>query len=227
MLAGIAKLSLIDYPGKVCSTVFLQGCNFRCSFCHNPELVNEEQKEKIPNKEFFDFLDTRKGLLDGVCITGGEPTIHSDLKEFIIEIKNKGFLVKLDTNGTNPEVLKELIDENLIDYIAMDIKTSIDNYEKVVNVKVDKEKIKKSVELIKNFPNYEFRTTLVPGLISKQDLIEMGEWLKGSKLYVLQQFISDVKLVDPEYEKTKGYSNEEIVEFSKMLEPYFEKVNVR
>jgi len=186
-IGGLQKLTLVDYPGKIAATVFLIGCNFRCGFCHNPELIDSSKKEVISEKEFFDFLKERKGLLDGVCITGGEPTIVSDLFNFIKKIKDLGFLVKLDTNGSNPEILKELI--NSLDYIAMDVKTSMKKYNKAVGKEIDLNNINKSIDLIKDSNiDYEFRTTVIPGLVDKNDIIEIGKWLKGVKKIVLQQF---------------------------------------
>src|SRR3990172_8063647 len=166
ILGGFQKITLIDYPGKLATTVFTVGCNFRCPFCHNPELVdlklvhNEESE-----KEFLAFLKKRKGKLEGVCITGGEPLIQPDIIDFIKKIKKLGFFVKLDTNGTRPDVLKKIIDAKIIDYIAMDIKNQLKFYDKTTGTKVDKNRIKLSVDLIMNshIP-YEFRTTAVPGL---------------------------------------------------------------
>ena len=240
-IGGLQKLTLVDYPGKVAATVFLIGCNFRCPFCQNPELVDPEKiknQPEISEEQFFWFLDSEQGLLDGICITGGEPTIHSDLIDFIKKIKDKGFLVKLDTNGSKPEVLSELVDEKLIDFIAMDIKTSIDvkiknqkskikNYDIATEVNVDINKIKRSVELIKNSGiDYEFRMTAVPGLVEKEDIEKIGKWLRGCKKFALQQF-QNKKVLDKEFEKIQPYSEETLKEFKKILEKYIEKVELR
>ena len=165
--------------------------------------------------------------MEGVCITGGEPTIRPDLIDFIKKIKNKGFLIKLDTNGSNPEILEKLIKENLLDFIAMDIKSSQNNYSKAAGVKVDLGKINKSIDLIKNSNiDYEFRTTVVPGLVGKKDIEEIGKWLKGTKNFALQQF-QNKKVLDKEFEKIQPYSEETLKEFKKMLEKNIKKVELR
>lgn len=223
-------MTMIDYPGTISATVFLIGCNFKCGFCQNPELIDPEKiknQPKISQKQFFWFLDSEQGLIDGICITGGEPTINPDLIDFIKKIKAKGFLVKLDTNGSNPKVLEELIKEKLIDFIAMDIKTSLDKYEQAINTKIDLEKIKQSVDLIKNSGvDYEFRTTVVPELVNEEDIKKIGEWLKGAKKFVLQQFRNQ-KVLDKEFEKIKPYSEETLKKFKKNLEKHIEKVELR
>jgi len=202
LLGGLQKTTLIDYPGKVAATVFTVGCNFRCPFCYSKELVIPEEIKKHPKiseEYFFDFLEKRKGLLDGVVICGGEPTIHNDLPEFSEKIKNLGYLVKLDTNGSNPEMLKELIDKKLIDYVAMDIKAPKDNYEKAIGVKINIDSIQKSIDILKNGSiDYEFRTTVVPAIHNREDIIKMAEWIKGAKKYFLQQFNSQKSLIGME-----------------------------
>ena len=224
-IGGLQKLTLVDYPGKIVATVFLIGCNFKCGFCHNPELIDSRSNSIISEKEFFDFLKQRKGLLDGVCITGGEPTLSSGLLDFVKKIKGLGFLVKLDTNGSNPEILKELI--NSLDYIAMDIKTSSEKYDKAVNVKVNLDNINKSIDLIKNSNvDYEFRTTVIPGLVDKNDFVDIGEWLKGVKKFVLQQF-RNKKVLDKKFEKIRPYSDEDFYKFKKILEKYVGNVELR
>jgi len=233
-IGGLQKLTLIDYPGKIAATVFLFGCNFKCPFCQNPELVDPKRRTVLRNfggqssvNNFFKFLDKRKDFLEGVCITGGEPTIRPDLIDFIKKIKNKGFLIKLDTNGSNPEILEKLIKENLLDFIAMDIKSSQNNYSKAAGVKVDLGKINKSIDLIKNSNiDYEFRTTVVPGLVGKKDIEEIGKWLKGTKNFALQQF-QNKKVLDKEFEKIQPYSEETLKEFKKMLEKNIKKVELR
>lgn len=230
-IGGLQKTTLVDFPNKIAATVFLTGCNFKCGFCHNPGLVYPERAERvegeITEKEFFEFLDTRKGLIDGICITGGEPTINPDLIDFIKKIKDKGFLVKLDTNGSNPEVLSKLVSEHLVDFIATDIKTSLDKYEKAISAKIDLEKIKKSVEIIKNSKiDYEFRTTVVPGLIEKSDIEKIGEWLKGAKKIALQQFRNQ-KVLNKEFETLQPYPDETLKEFKKILEKYIARVELR
>ncbi len=224
MIGGLQKLTLIDYPGKIACTVFTVGCNFRCHFCHNPELINPAKfklSEIIEEKVFFDFLNSRHGLLDGVCITGGEPTLYPDLPEFIKKIKELGFLVKLDTNGTNPEMIGVLVAEKLIDYVAMDIKTKLKTqnskfktYDEVVGVKVDLSNIEKSIKIImQSGIDYEFRTTMVPKLHTEEDIMQIAEELRGAKKYYLQQFRSGGKIFDPEFYDVKPYP----IEFLKDL----------
>lgn len=230
LIGGLEKLTLIDYPGKVAATVFTLGCNFRCGWCHNPELVDPEKikkQPKISEKEFFGFLKSRKNLLDGVCLTGGEPLLQPDSVDFIRKIKGFGFLVKLDTNGSNPDKLEELFKSDTIDFTAMDIKSSLENYSKTVNVQVNLEKIKKSIDLIqKSKKDYEFRTTVVPGLVDKAEIKKIGEWLRGAKKFVLQQFRVD-KTLDSSWQKSKLYPDEELKEMEKIAQAYFDKVELR
>lgn len=232
-IGGLQKLTLVDYPSKIAATVFLTGCNFKCGFCHNPELINVGRRTVLRNYgglssvQFFKFLDSKIGLIDGICITGGEPTINFDLLEFIKKIKDLGFLVKLDTNGSNPEMLEKIIQEKLIDFIAMDIKTSLDKYKQAINVKIDLENIKKSVEIIKNSGiDYEFRTTVVPGIVEKEDIEKIGEWLQDAKKFALQQFRNQ-KVLNKEFEKIQPYSEQTLKEFKKILEKYIEEVELR
>ncbi|MGC9344788.1 MAG: anaerobic ribonucleoside-triphosphate reductase activating protein, partial [Bacteroidales bacterium] len=188
-LAGLQPTSLIDYPGTICAVVFTQGCNLTCPFCHNPGLIPYQGPDHFPEEEFFAFLEKRKGKLDGISITGGEPLLQPDLIPFIKRINEMGFKVKLDTNGTLPKKLKEIINSGLLDFLAMDIKSSLQNYSKAVGgIDIDVEKIKKSVELIRDFQKYEFRTTVVPGLVSEQDIKAIGSWLEGIKNFSIQQF---------------------------------------
>jgi len=229
-IGGLQKLTLVDYPNKIAATVFLTGCNFKCGFCHNPSLVDAKEMKnqpEIPEKEFFKFLKSKQGLVDGICITGGEPTINSDLPEFIKKIKKLNFSIKLDTNGNNPEVLKKLIEEKLLNFVAMDIKTSLDKYEKAVNTKINLENIKKSVEIIKNSGiDYEFRTTVVPGIVDREDIEKIGQWLKGAKKFALQQFRNQ-KVLNKEFEKVVPYWDDTLKEFEKILEKYIDRVELR
>ena len=220
------KSTLIDYPGELAVTIFTGGCNFRCSYCQNPELIGND-KPDISEDVVFKHLNERKKWLTGVCITGGEPCLQRNLPEFISKIKSLGLKVKLDTNGSNPDLLKQLIDNKLLDYIAMDIKAPLNKYALVANVNVDINSIRKSVELIKNSGvDYEFRTTIVPKLLSKEDLLQIFEWLKGSKKYYLQQFRPNVVL-DKEYEKEKSYKPNELKEFIRIAKPFFQICEVR
>lgn len=229
IIKGFQPSTLVDYPGHIAAIIFTAGCTFRCSYCYNKKLVDDDPElEEISQEDILKFLDKRKILLDGVVITGGEPTLHPDLPSFISKIKEKGFLVKLDTNGTNPEMLKRLIEEKMVDYIAMDIKNSPEKYFETVNVNVNIDNIKKAAELIMNSGiDYEFRTTAAPGFISKEDFIKIGSWLKGAKKYCLQQFKATGNLINPEYYKENTYSEMQLEEIKNILLPYFGKVEVR
>lgn len=227
-IKGIQKMSLVDYPDKICAVVFLPVCNFRCPFCFNVELVlNPDKLPEISREDFFEFLESRRKWLDGVCVTGGEPTLHKDLPGFLREIKNRGFLVKLDTNGSNPRMLESLLKENLLDYISMDIKASQENYEKAAGAKVNMDAVKKSAELLRSSNvDYEFRTTAVPGLFTRQDALAIGEWLRGSKKYFIQQFRPQQTL-DKSFQKTKPFTHKELKEFQKAMKPFFKHCEVR
>jgi pyruvate formate lyase activating enzyme len=228
-IKGWQKNSLIDYSPYTASVIFLGGCSFRCDYCHNPDLVlNFDKIPDIDANEIIDYLKSKKQWIDGVCITGGEPTIHKDLPLFISELKKIGMKVKLDTNGTNPSMIKELIDKKLIDYIAMDIKTILEDYEKVAAVHVDKEKIKESVSIIKNSSiDYEFRTTAIPGIVGKKEIFLIGRWLEGAERFCIQQFRADMPLINKELQKLKPYSKEELNKMAEAVKPFLKKVEVR
>lgn len=229
LIGGLQKLSLIDYPGKLAATVFTVGCNFHCPFCHNSDLVLPEKIKNHPliaEKDFFKFLKTKKGLLEGVCITGGEPTIHNDLADFIAEIKELGFLVKLDTNGSNPNVLKDLIKNDMVDYLAMDIKAPLKKYPQLAKSKINLKNIDESAGVVRGAPDYEFRTTVVPSIINKEGLLAIAHWLQDSRKYFLQQFVPQ-KTIDSAFEKMNPYPEQKLKEFCQMLQPYFETCQVR
>ena len=190
-IGGWQKISLIDYPGKISTIVFTQGCNFRCPFCHNPELVLKEKYSPLIEEDLiFAFLEKRKGEVEGVEVTGGEPTLQGDLDIFLEKVKKLGYLVKLDTNGSKPEVLEKLFEKNLVDYLAVDIKGPFEKYEEIIGgVKVDLNKIKESIRLIKDSGvDYEFRTTFVRPLLVVDDFEKIGEVIKGAKRFVVQNF---------------------------------------
>jgi pyruvate formate lyase activating enzyme len=219
---GFEKFTLIDYPGKIACMVYTIGCPFRCPYCHNPELVDETCKTHIKGKVILDFLNDRKSvksMLDGIVITGGEPTIHGDkLISFMKEVKKRGFLIKLDTNGVNPDVLKKIITEKLVDYIAMDIKSPIAKYSQTVARPTDIDAIKKSVKIImKSGVDYEFRTTIVKAMLSPEDIYKIGKEIKGAKKYFLQKFIP-TKILNPQFLKKVTYNDEELGIFQKKLE---------
>lgn len=230
-LGGFQKLTLIDFPGKLATTVFTVGCTFRCPFCHNPELVNHgtwsmEHGAKMQD-EFFNFLGTRKDKIEGVCITGGEPTIQPDIVDFIRKIRKLGFAVKLDSNGTRPDVLRELFSENLLDYVAMDIKNSLEKYKKTTGTKVDLERIKLSVELIRNSGvPYEFRTTVVPGLHTISDFVRISKWIGGADAYYLQEYREGKILNEGLKKLTKG-KKIDLEKIQKKLEKNFGKMGIR
>ncbi len=188
-IQGFQKLTLLDFPGKMACTVFTGGCNLRCPFCHNASLVNEPTCYTSSADEVLEYLNKRKGILDGVCITGGEPLLQPDLEEYIRKIKDLGYSVKLDTNGYLPDRLEKLLNTGLVDYVAMDIKASKENYRNAAGIPIDIEKIEKSVELLKNgkIP-FEFRTTVVKGIHSVNEFKLIAEWIKGTKKYFLQRF---------------------------------------
>lgn len=188
-ISGFQKLSLVDFDGHISATIFVSGCNFACPFCHNAGLVNGSEPQ-ISESEVLDYLSKRFGLLDGVCISGGEPTLYPDLPKFIAKLKYIGYLVKLDTNGTNPEMVKYLVENKLVDYIAMDIKNSEDNYIKTIGKDYDFGKIKTTIEYIMNCEiDYEFRTTLVKNLHTLEDIQKIAKLIAGAKKYYLQKFV--------------------------------------
>jgi len=229
IIAGHQKLTLIDYPGRIATTVFTAGCNFRCPFCHNPELISgiDMSVGEKTEKEFFEYLKKRKGKIDGVCITGGEPTIQKDIVEFIKKVSDAGYFVKLDTNGLRPDVIKKLLDLRLLDFIAMDIKNQLSRYDETVGVKVDKERIKLSVELImRSGINYEFRTTVVPGIHTEDDFLEIAKWIRGAKSYYLQSY-REGKILDEKLKaKTRGKTLD-LARIKDMIKDEVDKIGIR
>lgn len=227
MIHGFQKLTLLDYPGKIACTVFMGGCNFRCPFCQNAGLVLEPEKEPVIDvEEVLRVLKKRQGILEGVCITGGEPTLFSELKDFIKKIKELGYDVKLDTNGYRPEVLKELHEESLIDYVAMDIKNAPAKYAETVGLSQMKiERIKESVEYLMNSGlDYEFRTTICKELHSEKEIKEIGTWIAGCKRYFLQSYQESEHVISPIF---SSYSKEELEELAKILRRWIPTVQIR
>lgn len=229
LFKGIQKTTLIDFPGKVACTLFLPKCDFRCPFCYNRQLVfDEDTGIEISEKEALGFLKERKGFLDGVCVSGGEPLLHAGVLEFCKKVKKLGLVVKLDTNGSRPALLKKLLEEKLLDYVAMDIKAAPKKYGEAAGTKVDLGAINESIQLLMNSGiDYEFRLTVVPKLHSKEDLLAIGNWVKGAKRFFLQQFNSNVPLLDSSLEGTKAYSSAELLAFAEMLCPFFKETKVR
>ncbi|MDD5145992.1 MAG: anaerobic ribonucleoside-triphosphate reductase activating protein [Candidatus Pacebacteria bacterium] len=229
-IGGLQKLTLIDYPGRLAATIFLTGCNFRCPFCYASELVLPQKiknQPKISEKEIFNFLKIRKNLIEGVVICGGEPTMSKGLVELIKKIKKMGFFIKLDTNGSDPKTLKKLIDEKLIDYVAMDLKGPKEKYGKISGSKIDIKKIQKSIDILKKGKvDYEFRSTIVPGLHGKEDILEMAKWISGAKRYYLQNFRPE-KTINSKFERIKPYPQEFLLEIQKAISPFFEVCQVR
>lgn len=220
IIGGLQKTSLLDFPEKIAAIVFTMGCNFRCGYCHNPELINGEAKIE----EVFEFLKTRQGKLDGVVITGGEPCLQKDLPEFIKQVKELGFAVKLDTNGSFPEMLEKVLPD--LDYVAMDIKAPLEKYSRIVNVDVDTSKILKSIEVLKNGGvDYEFRTTVVKSQLSFEDFEKIGQLIQGAPRYYLQRFEAS-KILDKSLENEKTYSTEEFERIIDILKSYV-KAEVR
>lgn len=227
-IKGVQKTSLIDYPGKVCSVIFVSRCNFRCPYCHNAELVLNEVKDDINPEEILQFLEKKKKWIDGVCITGGEPTLHKGLADFAREVKKRNLLVKIDTNGTNPKLIGELLKEKLVDYIAMDIKASQKRYRDATKAKFDKKAIQKTIDLImKSGIKHEFRTTVVPGLFDEKEAEEIGKWLKGAKKFCIQQFRNIDRTLDKKFQDVQPYPPKKLKEFKKILSGYINKVEIR
>ncbi len=227
-IGGLQRVSLIDYPGYICAIIFSQGCNFKCPYCHNPELVDPDMFRKSMNEnDVIEFLESRKGKLDAVTICGGEPTIQADLVPFIRKIKKMGFAVKLDTNGSLPQVIKALLDEKLIDYIAMDVKAPLDKYREVVKTPVNQDAIKESIKIIlkANIP-YEFRTTLVQSQLDENDILQIGKMINGASHYVLQNFIP-TKTLDKKFTKEKSFSDEDLQKIKSHLDQQITSVTIR
>lgn len=226
-IKGLAKTTLLDYPGHVAATLFVGGCQFKCPFCHNGSLVTKaSQLPNISLEEVYTFLKKRKGVLDGVCVTGGEPTFQPDLKELLRDIKDMGYLVKLDTNGYDPTQLDHLFKEGLVDYVAMDIKNSPEKYAKTVGrTDLDINRIKLSVELIRESGlDYEFRTTIVKELHSIDDMHAIAEWLKGSRAYYLQSYVASEDVIMPVF---SSYTKLELTAIKAMMEDFISRVYLR
>ena len=234
-IKGFIDLSFVDWDGKLSCVIFLPNCNFRCPFCHNTTLVlHPERGETIPFERVEDYLKKQRGWIDGVCITGGEPTLHRDLADLCSKLKEMGFLVKVDTNGTNPMMVKELMDRGLIDYIAMDIKAplTVEKYSRAAGINAEKllGKVKETVRiLLESKMDYEFRTTVVPTLHEEEDIKEICDGIKGCKKYVLQKF--DVSLgkttIDPDFSKLKPFTDDEMKTFLTIAQELLPNVKLR
>jgi pyruvate formate lyase activating enzyme len=227
-IGGFQKVSLIDYPGRISAVVFTQGCNFRCPFCHNPELVDPGRFEDlIPQKEILSFLERRRGRLDAVVITGGEPTMQPALVPFIIQLKVMGFQVKLDTNGALPDRIEEMLDRKLLDYVAMDIKAPLERYGEVTKTKPDQQLIRRSISLIMDSGlDYEFRTTAVKSLLGPADIEQIGRLIPGAKRFVLQKFVP-TKTLDRDYLGESSYTDGELKAIVEKLGSMVQKATQR
>lgn len=226
-IGGIQKTSLLDYPDTISAIIWTIGCNFRCPFCYNKDLVFG-RVVTISEEEVLSFLEKRKGMLEGLVISGGEPLLQDDIVSFAEKVKKMGYLIKIDTNGMYPEMLKELIDRKLVDYIAMDVKAPKNKYDSLSGVKVDIKKIEKSIEMIRSsLINYEFKTTFASNLLTREDIVEIAKWLKGSKRFYLQQFNNEANLISSKLQNSKPYSKDELIDTLKDIKPYFEYCDVR
>ena len=225
-IKGLQKLTLLDYPGKTACTVFLAGCNYRCPFCHNAGLVVEFDQEEISYETLFAFLEKRKNVLEGVCITGGEPTLNNDLPQLLAKIKEIGYSVKLDTNGTNPQMVKQLVEQGLVDYVAMDAKNGLESYPQTVGVKqLDVLPIMQTATyLMQNHVDYEFRTTVVDNFHTHESIESMGKWLKGAKVLYLQQFVDNGTLICPDLSPAPL---PKMKEYKEILSKYVNEVHLR
>ena len=222
---GYQKLTLLDFPGRVACTVFTGGCNLRCPFCHNASLVLTPREGENRQEEVLSYLAGRTGILEGVCITGGEPLLQPDLSDFVKQVKNMGFSVKLDTNGSDPNALEALLAEGGVDYVAMDIKSAPEHYEKAIGRAFPVERFVQSAEIIRasGIP-YEFRTTLVKGIHVPEDMDGIGRWLAGEKRYFLQTFVDSGNLLGTGYE---AFTPDETMEFLKKIRIYIPSAKLR
>lgn len=226
-IGGLQQTSLLDYPQKICAIIWTTGCNFNCPFCYNPQLVKGEVG-LIPQEEILTFLKKRKHVLEGLSISGGEPLLQPDIVEFTQKVKNLGYLVKIDTNGTFPEKLQRLIDNKCVDYIAMDVKAPKQKYTQLTGVKTPIKKIEQSIDIIKNSGlAYEFKTTFVPNFLKKEDIIDIAKWLEGSTTYYLQQFKTDTDLLSSSLKTIDPYPEAYLKETLQVIRPYFNKCEIR
>jgi pyruvate formate lyase activating enzyme len=226
-IAGLQKLSLVDYPGLVSAVIFTAGCDFSCSYCQNPDLVNAGTSPIISTEEALGYLSGRSGFVDGVVITGGEPAAQKDLPQFISILKSMGFKVKLDTNGNNPGAIRELLIERLLDYVALDIKTSFGKYSFVSPDPATPANIEESVyTLMLSTTDHEFRTTCVPGIVDEKDIEEISRYVRGAKKYFLQQFRTEVTF-DKSLKESRIYSKEDLARFRDILAKQVKLVEIR
>ena len=227
-ISGLQKLTLLDYPGTVACTIFTAGCNFRCPFCHNAMLVLPEQIEEtsLSEDEVLKFLKKRQGVLEGVAVTGGEPLLHADMPQLLRKIKDLGYKIKLDTNGSNPKLLKEIVEAGLVDRVAMDIKNSPEMYPETVGCRVSMAAVEESKDfLLSGTVDYEFRTTVVKGIHTEESLIEAARWIAGAKEYYLQQFKDSGNLIKPD--ELTAFDEKEMHALADAVRKYVPAVEVR
>ncbi len=224
-IKGLERFAPKDFPGVIACTMFLGSCNFRCPYCHNADLVlKPETLSTFPMEYIINFIDSRKGWLEGVCVTGGEPLIHEGLEEFLSVLKQKNLLVKLDSNGSFPSRLSGLIQKNLLDYVSMDVKAPLGRYGDVVEAPVNPEDIQESIQIIMNSGvEYMFRTTVVPGLVEEEDVIKIGQMLQGAKVFQIQQF-SPHNTLNPSFEQKKPFPAQDIQAMTEAVKIYFDEV---
>ncbi|MCF0140901.1 MAG: anaerobic ribonucleoside-triphosphate reductase activating protein [Mogibacterium sp.] len=225
-IQGLQKMTLLDFPGKVACTVFLGGCDFRCPFCHNSDILSMDSEALLDDVELMDFLEKRKNLLEGVAITGGEPLLRKDIEDLLVKIKELGYLVKLDTNGNNPELLKRIVERKLVDYVAMDIKNSPERYAVTIGFEdFDLSKVEESKNfLLTGQVEYEFRTTVVKEFHDADSFKEIGPWIEGAEKYFLQTFVDREKVM---FGGLSAYDKEEMEAFADIVSPYVKAIDIR
>lgn len=226
-IKGLEKFAPKDFPGYISSTVFLGGCNFRCPYCHNADLVlRPESLPSFPLDYFLSFLDARRNWLEGVCISGGEPLLDQELRKFLELLKERNLLVKIDTNGSFPSRLKDLVQARLVDFVAMDVKAPLERYQEVTRSNIQEEDIRQSIEIVQSSGlEYLFRTTVIPGLIEGEDIEKISELLSGAKSFQLQQF-SPINTLDAQYLEKKPFAKGVIQEFARMAKAHFQEVRI-
>jgi len=226
-IKGIEKFSSRDFPGHISSTVFFGGCTFRCPYCHNADLVL--RPESIPSMAadyFLSYLDGRKGWLEAVCLSGGEPLLHEDIEDILRVVRERGLLVKLDTNGSFPDRLEGLLTAGLLDWVAMDVKAPLERYREVTRSNVDVEAIVRSADILRSSGvRHTFRTTVVPGFVGRDDVVKIGEWLRGAASYQVQPFVPQTT-IDPAFLEIKPFSRAEVEAIAAAAGPYFVEVRI-
>ena len=227
-IAGLQKMSMVDYPGFIAATVFTQGCNFKCGFCYNRDLIATDKDPGFSQEEIFKYLNKRRNMIEGVCVTGGEPTLWPDLADFACRVKDIGLKFKLDTNGSDPDIISEMLKEGLLDFIAMDIKTSFSKYHLLKTPKNVEASLMKSIQtIISSQIPYEFRTTCVPELVTEEDIYSIGDVIKTAQRHCLQQFRPNETTIEEKYSKLKPYDKKKLSEFKSILEKFVKKVIIR